>query len=614
MNLQRLAVSLALLALTSCGTDRGQTQDRNRGSLGKADVTGSCSNDQGAALCGGKGTGTCYCDELCSGYGDCCSDYQAVCQGGGGSGGGGGPAGPVIECQAAGNICSASPAGAAVYRIYREGLRDNGVLDKDDALRMAAFLQNEASGENAKVKAFLQQVQAGGTFGPGAKELLTDFLQGTPPNYAPLENSVYQLVQGSNPTSIFDDKVRLVGEGKISGDTNLIGHSRGYAKKAEGILRFAHGSKAPAYPKVSSAAETEALRSQGPHIALDKAAAIYGLDLGQFGYRYLAEKVHYDPSAPYWAGTCQAWSYTSADNRLNALVEVEGPQGQRGVWIFGQWISRADLGNWLMAVANSLSIADSNTLDSFVTPENLLKGVTQFVMTGGRGLRADLFNDKEKGKYEVWNQPIYSADVNVAAVSDAVASAVIAHAKQNSPGYPPFPQNPKVKLVQITALWGAEVGDSHEGPVKLAKSQWNAYMITDASGVVFKGYMAHHLAAANIYGLPVTKSSSLPDYYAYAKREIIDDALDAAPSTLLAGAVDGKHFRFFVGTVLAHGVPNTMRSAFENEFFAGADSDSLKKAYPGIANAYSPEQWTQVFEPKLGSGAGFGALWGLYQP
>jgi hypothetical protein len=112
----------------------------------------------------------------------------------------------------------------------------------------------------------------------------------------------------------------------------------------------------------------------------------------------------------------------------------------------------------------------------------------------------------------------------------------------------------------------------------------------------------------------VTKSSSLPDYYAYAKREIIDAALNAAPSSLLAGAVDGKHFRFFVGTVLGHGVPNTMRAAFESEFFAGAGPDSLKKAYPGIANAYAPEQWAQVFEPKLGPGAGFGAVWGKYQP
>jgi len=609
------ALSLALLLGTmTCSCGAGDVNlDSPRGSLGKADVTGSCKSSQGAALCAGKGDGACYCDNACAGYGDCCSDYQAVCQGGAG---GGGASGPVLECQAAGGICSASPAGAAVYRIYREALRDDGMIDKDESLRMAAFLQDEKVGQNAEVKAFLQQVRDSASFGPSAAPLLSDYLGGTPPGYAPLANSVYQVLQGSNPTSIFDDKIRLVGEGKVSGDTNLIGHSRGYAKKADGILRFAHGSKAPAYPKVASAAETEALRSQGPHVALDKAAAIYGLDLGQFGYRYLAEKVHYDPSAPYWAGTCQAWSYTSSDNRLNALVEVEGPKGRRGVWIFGQWISRADLGNWLMAVANSLSIADSNTLDSFVTPENLLRGVTQFVMTGGRGLRADLFNDTEKGHYEVWNQPIYSAEVRVSAVSGAVASAVIAHAKQKSPSYPPFPQDPGVKLVQITAAWGAEVSDSHEGPVQLAQSQWNMYVVTDATGVVFKGHMAHHLAAANIGGLPVTSSSSLPDYYAYPKREIIDAALNAAPSSLLAGAVDGKHFRFFVGTVLGRGIPDTMRAAFEADVFASPSPDvaALKKAYPGVANAYTPAQWTQVFEPTLGPGAGFGAVWGQHQP
>jgi hypothetical protein len=605
-----LSLSLVLTVLTvSCGTKEGDAH-APRGSLGKADVTGSCRDTGGSPLCGGKGTGTCYCDDLCTGYGDCCTDHQAVCQGGS-------AAGPVVECQAAGDICSASPAGAAVYRIYREALRDDGVIDEGEALRLAAFLQHEASGQNAAVKAFLHKVHtSGGSMTAAAKKLLSDFLQGTPPNYAPLSNSVYQVVQGSSWTSIFDDTIRLVGEGKISGDTNLIGHSRGYAKKADGILRFAHGSKAPAYPKVSTAAETAALRSQGPHAALDRAAAIYGLQLGPFStFRHLAEKVHYDPGAPYWAGTCQAWSYTSADNRLNALVEVEGPQGRRGVWIFGQWLSRADLGNWLMAVANSLSIADSHTLDSFVRPENLLKGVTQYVMTSGRGLRADLFNDAENGTSEVWNQPIYSAEVSVAAVSDAAASAVVAHARQASPAYPPFPRDPKVRLVQIAALWGAEVGDSHEGPVKLAKSRWSSYMVTDAAGVVFRGYMAHHLAAAGVSGLPVTKSSALPDYYAFPRRELIDAALDGTPNTLLAGAIDGPHFRFFIGTVLAHGVPDTMRAAFEGELFASASPDvaALKKAYPGVANAYTPQQWARVFEPRLGPGSGFGALWGQHQ-
>ncbi|MEM6994877.1 MAG: hypothetical protein AAF721_30465, partial [Myxococcota bacterium] len=50
--------------------------------LGKADgVYGSCA-DKGEPLCGGPSAyGSCWCDELCSEYGDCCADKAEVCGG-----------------------------------------------------------------------------------------------------------------------------------------------------------------------------------------------------------------------------------------------------------------------------------------------------------------------------------------------------------------------------------------------------------------------------------------------------------------------------------------------------------------------------------------------------
>jgi len=33
-----------------------------------------------AGYCGGESPSGCYCDDLCTGYGDCCSDYQQLCQ------------------------------------------------------------------------------------------------------------------------------------------------------------------------------------------------------------------------------------------------------------------------------------------------------------------------------------------------------------------------------------------------------------------------------------------------------------------------------------------------------------------------------------------------------
>ncbi len=58
--------------VTSGGGDERPTE---RHPIGKADALGSC---QGA--CGGQAL-DCWCDELCSTFGDCCADYQAVCHG-----------------------------------------------------------------------------------------------------------------------------------------------------------------------------------------------------------------------------------------------------------------------------------------------------------------------------------------------------------------------------------------------------------------------------------------------------------------------------------------------------------------------------------------------------
>jgi len=65
--------------------------------------------------------------------------------------------------------------------------------------------------------------------------------------------------------------------------------------------------------------------------------------------------------------------------------------------------------------------------------------------------------------------------------------------------------------------------------------------------------------------------------------------------------------------VLGRGIPNQMRQDFEDVFFEGHyDVLTLAKQFPGIANAYSPEQWRNIFESQLGNATSFGAVWGLY--
>src|SRR4029079_7272822 len=54
--------------------------DTPRFPIGKADGTGSCLAN-GQKLCGVKSRVTCWCDEKCEQYGDCCSDKASVCLG-----------------------------------------------------------------------------------------------------------------------------------------------------------------------------------------------------------------------------------------------------------------------------------------------------------------------------------------------------------------------------------------------------------------------------------------------------------------------------------------------------------------------------------------------------
>ena len=59
----------------SCADD---PQDPQRGSVAKADIFGSCEESD----CNGPSdSGTCWCDELCVDYGDCCADKAEVCDG-----------------------------------------------------------------------------------------------------------------------------------------------------------------------------------------------------------------------------------------------------------------------------------------------------------------------------------------------------------------------------------------------------------------------------------------------------------------------------------------------------------------------------------------------------
>jgi len=502
------------------------------------------------------------------------------------------------------DIAAASKTGGGlvIVRLYEDAIRTRGIIDEAEAVRLSAFLKGTEQDDARRV---LQSIvdDASAALAPEARAVLKSALAGEVKGDVPLDNPIYRVELGSNPAFVLDDQLFLRSDGTVASRTGITGHSRGYAKRADGVLLRAHGSPFPVQnPIAGSAAEP-------PAQALDAAAATFGLKLA-YPFSAIAKNT-YDPKALYWEGICHAWTYSSLDERLNQLVDVEGPSGNRGLWIFGHWISRADLGNWLMGVANTLSIADAVLLDSFVTPDDLVKGIAEYVMTSRRGLRADIFNDTEQGRFEVWNQPIVSATMNVESVPASVRDAVLSYARSTDTARK-LPPLTDVKLVRLTAKYGAEASDAHEDDVVLGDLNWNMYLATESNGRVAVGYMAH-LLANRVQGLSETRSDALPDYFARPKHELIDQALAGKRSMLLDGSQDGPAFRFFVGTVLARGIPDATRLAFEQQASraTSADVPRLRRAFPGIANAYTPEQWRSRFEARLGPGKDFGAVWSM---
>lgn len=74
-----LALLFPLIAACTADVGGGSAAAADdRGSLGKADIVGSCEY-AGADLCGGPGLGNCWCDDACVDFGDCCSDADDVC-------------------------------------------------------------------------------------------------------------------------------------------------------------------------------------------------------------------------------------------------------------------------------------------------------------------------------------------------------------------------------------------------------------------------------------------------------------------------------------------------------------------------------------------------------
>ncbi|MBL8916733.1 MAG: hypothetical protein JNM17_38885 [Archangium sp.] len=417
----------------------------------------------------------------------------------------------------------------------------------------------------------------------------------------PVTEPVLRAMTGFDASSFDDDVVVLGRDGALRGTSGITPYSRGYDAVHTGPMRLAHGSKAP-HSALLTDEENARLSELKPADALDAAAKERGAQLGGGFSALAAAKSSYDPQAPTWWGKCHAWAWSAMSTELAARVDVGGPEGQRGLWLGGQWVSRADLGNFLMGTADHISLADPNTLmDSKVSAYDLLAATSQFLVNGGGGFVADIHNDEvHGGEREVWNQPFVSADVDTTTLTGEVADALLRLARADG-----VEGGVMVKHVHVIGRYGNERGDAWEGEAHLNSRAWNVYAVTDANGVVQGAYMADDPKLASFSGLPTLQSQELPEYVWKPTMRAVDSALTGRLDRSIDEDSLGREFRFLVGDVLKNGVPGAVRSRFEAEVASlpqgpidASRLESLKLRYPGIDAAYSKAQWERLFKSR----------------
>jgi hypothetical protein len=442
---------------------------------------------------------------------------------------------------------------------------------------------------------------------PSAADELRRFLQIKPPALPPQPISV---VTGSNPADFSDDKIFFGPDGSLHGETGVSSYTRSYDSTKAGPLRSAHGSPAPE-SKVLTADENAAAKVNTPGKGLDAAAAAFGVKVD--GFEKMANsKDFYDENAEFWWGKCHAWTWSSLDNKVNKLVDVDGPDNQKGVWIAGNWMSRADLGNWMMATADTISLNDDrNMFKDNLSATDLVKGTMQFLTNNGGGVVSDVYNDKKKGDRQVWNQPFVSSDFTTKSMSGPAAEALLKQAKADGVEF-----GSQVKQITIVGTYGVEVGDDHEGDPGRSSKTWQVYGIADATGKLLTAYMADDEKLKDIADLPTKYSDDVPEYFWKPTLAAVEDTLAGKSNSVVDNNEHGAEFKFFLNTVLSKGVSGQERSAFETRFQAlpagpidAATAQQLAKDFPGVANAYSPEQWKNIFQARGLDAKTFGAAW-----
>jgi hypothetical protein len=433
------------------------------------------------------------------------------------------------------------------------------------------------------------------------------------------DNALFSIRGSATDASTRGQELTIKGEGTLELATGRRTYSRGWLQVNQSPLARAHGSPVPSSPTLPEA-ERRALDALTPGERLDRAVqTLTGKSkIGMTSFRELALGSSFSqPNQPDWGGFCYSWSHVALDRRLSRLVDVRGPEGKRGLWIAGQWLSRADLGNWLTAVASVHAQGEGQVLWYNPEPEDLVKGLLLHTGKGGRGVRVDI-GPALKNPSEVWFQPFTSSRVSVRGLPAAARDGVLAVAAQpveraygtRVPGV----AGSDVKLIQVRGRYGDEKGDGHEGPPAMTTMTWNVYAVLDGQRRAVRYLLASDPRLAAIRGLPTRESAAVPRDLFVPDHGFIDNILLGRPDPSLEGSLYGPHLKFLVGTVLARGVPGSVRDAFEAELSRARPGRldplrirRLELRFPTVANAYTPDQWRALFARRGLRATRFGA-------
>ncbi len=487
-------------------------------------------------------------------------------------------------------------------------------------VRQLAAMATDSTGQMVGSWALRRlMAEQGGRLTPaGLAEAQAALTRRRAPTYRP-DQELYRVVgqDGEHTTRNLD--LYLKSTGSFHSHTGLQTYSRGWLQyNQRAPLAVADGSRVPA-TAILNAAERGALEQLTPGQRLDRAVqSLVGKSkLGLQTFEQISTgSAFYQPQQPDWGGVCYSWSHCALDSRQSRLVDVKGAPGARGLWLSGQWLSRADLGKWLMALSSAHTQGEGRVMWYSPEAQDLVKAALGYLTRGGKGFRADIGPAIAKG--EIWFQPFVGLQGGkISAVPDAIKQQILTVARQpqkTNPYLPPAPgvEGKEVRLVQFAGRYGDEAGDAHEGGPRHARLKWAAYAVLDGAGKMLQAYLASDPRLAAISGLPVRTSAPVPAELFVPEHGTIDGILKGRSTA--GGGLYGPQLEFFVGTVLARGVPGEVRTAFEKEVLTTpgrldtARVADLARRYPTVAGAYTREQWEQHFAARGLEARRFGLL------